>query len=311
MSGAGAIGPPELADQAGSRSRRPDLSRLVRQLAPGRLLRDRSLPAGFGLVTLFAALAVIGPIAYPLDPQAVDVAHRFLPPSWAHPLGTDDLGRDELARLLHGARLSIATAVLTTLGIALIGLAVGAVAGFFGGYVDALLSWVIDTLLAFPTFLLALAVTGVLGPSLRNVVLGLAVVWWAGYARIVRGALLAERERQYVEAARAGGATTLRLLVRHLLPNIVGPVVVLTTLDMGAVLLGVSGFSFLGLGVRPPTPEWGAMLADGRRYVTAAPAMMLYPGAAIFLMVLGLNLLGDGLRDRLDPRLARGRAQRG
>ncbi len=174
--------------------------------------------------------------------------------------------------------------------------------GYLAGLVDTLISRLIEIVQTVPGLLLALAITAVLGTGLRNVAIAIIVTAWAGYARIVRGAVLAEREKDYVEGARAVGASTARLFRRHLLPNILGPVLVITTLELGVILLAVSGLSFLGLGVKPPAAEWGAMLSEGRTYLSRAPQMMFYPGGAIFLMVLGFNLLGDGLRDLLDPR---------
>jgi peptide/nickel transport system permease protein len=198
--------------------------------------------------------------------------------------------------------VSIGTAVVAGLLIGSIGTMIGVLAGYLGGFVDGLIGRLVDVLLSFPPFLLAMAVLGLVGPGLQNLVVALVAVSWAQYARIVRSTVLVERERDYVEAARAAGASTLRIMRRHVLPNIVAPVIVLITLDMGIVLLQISGLSFLGLGVKPPTAEWGSMLADGRNYLDQAPQMMTFPGAAIFLLVLGLNLLGDGLRDALDPR---------
>jgi peptide/nickel transport system permease protein len=269
------------------------------------LLRDRTAMIGIVIVSSFVLAAALAPLLAPHDPNAVDVLHKFAPPSAKFPLGTDELGRDVLSRLLYGARLSIGTALVATLGISFLGLFLGMLAGYLGGLVDTVISRVVDVLLAFPSFLLALAVTGILGPGLGNLMLAVVAVSWAGYARIVRGSVLAEREKPYVEAARATGTSGWRILWRHLLRNIVGPVVVLTTLDMGAILLGISALSFLGLGVKPPTSEWGAMLSEGRNYLGQAPNMMLFPGAVIFLMALGFNLFGDGLRDVLDPRTRR------
>ncbi len=271
------------------------------------LRRDPTAMLGLGLVATLTLSAVLAGVLAPHDPDAVDVVRRFAPPSREFLLGTDHLGRDVLSRILFGGRLSIGTAAVAGLAIAVVGLVMGMVAGWFGGAVDLLVSRVIDVLLAFPVFLLALGMTGLLGPGLRNLIIAFIAVAWAGYARLVRGAVLAERGKPYVEAARAAGASELRVLRRHVLPNIVAPVMVLTTLDMGVVLLAVSGLSFLGLGVAPPTAEWGAMLAEGRPYLDRGPQMMLFPGAAIFLMVLGFNLVGDGLRDALDPRTDRGR----
>jgi peptide/nickel transport system permease protein len=265
------------------------------------LLRDRTAVLGLTLVSLLILGAVFAPLLAHHDPNKVDVLRKFMSPSRSFPLGTDNLGRDVFGRLLFGARVSIGTAVLAGLLIGSIGTVVGLVAGYLGGLVDSLVGRVIDVLLSFPSFLLAMAVLGLVGPGLRNIILSLVAVSWAQYARIVRSAVLVERERDYVEAARAAGASGMRIMRRHVLPNIVAPVIVLITLDMGIVLLSISGLSFLGLGVKPPTAEWGSMLSEGRNYLDQAPQMMTFPGAAIFLLVLGLNLLGDGLRDALDP----------
>ena len=271
------------------------------------LLRDRTAIFGLVLVAILTLAAIFAPLLASHDPNAVDVARKFLPPSREFPLGTDHLGRDVFARIVYGARLSIGSTLAASVAISFIGVLVGLIAGWFGGITDTLISRVIDILLAFPTFLLALAVTAMLGPGLRNVLVAIILAWWASYARIVRSAVLAEKDKPYIEAARACGSPSMRILMRHLLPNIVAPIVVLTTLDLGAVLLSLSGFSFLGLGVKPPTAEWGSMLSEGRTYLSRAPNMMFYPGVAIFLMVLGFNLLGDGLRDILDPRTRGGR----
>jgi peptide/nickel transport system permease protein len=264
---------------------------------------DRTAMLGLVLVGAFALLALLGPVLTSGDPNAIDVTDKFASPSRDHLLGTDELGRDVATRLVHGARLSIGTAVLASAAIALIGTLLGVLAGYLGGVVDMVIGRVIDVLLTVPTFLLALAVTGVIGTGLDKVMAAVIAVSWAGFARIVRGAVLAERSKPYIEAARAAGATHARVLRRHVVPNILSPVVVLTTVDMGAVLLGISALSFLGLGVNPPTAEWGAMLAEAKTYLSEAPVLMMAPGVAIVLMVLGFNLLGDGLRDVLDPRL--------
>lgn len=293
---------PGTLDPQGRGDRQP--GRRSRRTVLAALRGDPGAVVGAAIVAIFAALAVAGPLLEPHGPNGVDVARTLASPSARFPLGTDYLGRDELARLVYAARISIGSAVAASAAIAVVGVSVGLVAGFVGGIVDTLLSAVIDVLLAFPTFLLALAVTGVLGPGLLKVLVAVVIVWWAGYARIVRSAVLAEREKLYIQASRGFGASTWRVLTRHLLRNIVAPIVVLTTLDMGMVLLGIAGLSFLGLGPGSTTPEWGAMLAEAKNYVQVAPLLSVYPGAAIFVMVLGFNLLGDGLRDALDPRLS-------
>jgi peptide/nickel transport system permease protein len=280
----------------------PPRTRLVRGL-----LHDRTAVIGLVLVATLALAAILAPVLSPHDPDAVDVARKFLAPSREFPLGTDHLGRDVFSRLLYGARLSIGSTLVAVLAISVVGVIVGLIIGWFGGVVDTVFGRVLDMFLAFPTFLLALAVTALLGPGLMNVMVAIVLAWWPIYARIVRSAVLSERSKPYIEAAGATGCSSFRIVRRHLLPNIVGPIVVLTTLDLGTVMLAISGLSFLGLGVKPPAAEWGAMLSEGRTYLSRAPNMMFFPGAAIFLMVLGFNLLGDGLRDVLDPRTRRGR----
>ena len=258
--------------------------------------------AAVPLKALASAKGRLAPLLTPYDPAAQNPALRLSAATQAHLLGTDNLGRDVLSRLLFGSRWSLGTAAIGTVLIMTIGLAIGAAAGYYGGVVDDVVVLVIDVLLAFPSLVLALAIAGTLGPGIVNVMLGLVSVWWVGYARVVRGLVLSVRERQFVEAARCLGGHHRRILLRHILPNVLPPVVVLATLEMGGLILTISGLSFLGLGTQPPTPEWGAMLNDGRPFLFNAPQLMLYPGLAISLVVVGFNLLGDGLRDVLDPR---------
>jgi peptide/nickel transport system permease protein len=267
-----------------------------------RLLHDPLAISGFVLLAAFVLAALFAPTLSAYDPAAADPSLRLAGPSIDHPLGTDNLGRDIVSRLLFGSRWSLGTAAIATLLVMTIGMTIGALAGYYGGRVDDLVVLVIDVLLALPSLILALAIAGMLGPGIVNVMLGLVSVWWVGYARVVRGLVLAVRERQYVEAARCLGARDRRLILRHVLPNVVPPVAVLATLEMGGIILAISGLSFLGLGAQPPTPEWGAMLNDGRPFLFSAPQLMIYPGLAISLVVIGFNLLGDGLRDVLDPR---------
>jgi peptide/nickel transport system permease protein len=257
---------------------------------------------GGALLLALIAAAAAAPLLTPHDPLAVDIRNGLAPPSIEHPLGTDHLGRDVLSRLLHGARASLAASGAVVALITAIGTAVGMVAGFYGGWVDRAVTAVMNVLLAFPSFILALVVAGLLGPGVRNVVLGLTLVRWVGCARVVRSLVLSLRERQYVEAARSIGAGPWRILWRHLAPNLLGTVLVLATLDLGATILSLSGLSFIGLGVQLPHPEWGAMLNHSRPYMQTAPRLMLFPGLAITLAVLSANLLGDALRDLLDPR---------
>ena len=246
--------------------------------------------------------AAAAPLVTPYDPLSIDVRNGLAPPSLAHPLGTDHLGRDVLSRMLFGARASLGTAGAVVTLITAIGTTIGMVSGFLGGWVDLALMGVVDILLAFPSFILALVVAGLLGPGLRNVVLGLALVRWVGCARVVRSLVLSLREQEYVQAARCIGAGNRHILLRHIAPNVLGPILILATLDLGATILGLSGLSFIGLGVQLPDPEWGAMLNYSRPYIQTAPLLMVFPGAAITLSALSANLLGDALRDLLDPR---------
>lgn len=281
-------------------------ARLVRRSLIGavgsRLVRDRLALLGLAILLLVAGVALLAPYLAPNDPTKVDLAQRLAPPGGQYPLGTDHLGRCLLSRLIWGARVSLTTATLALAAILFIGVPLGTLAGYMGGWVDSLLMRLVDVLLAFPGLVLALVIAGMLGPGLLNVMLALAAVWWVGYARVVRGMVLSVKEREFVLAARACGTPSWAILLRHILPNVLSPVVVLATLDMGKLILAISGLSFLGLGAQPPAPEWGAMLNDGRPYMQVAPQLMLYPGLCIMTVVLAFNLLGDGLRDLLDPR---------
>ncbi|WP_050033803.1 nickel transporter permease [Halorubrum halophilum] len=265
------------------------------------LSSDRLTQFGVAVVSVLFVVAVFGPLVSPYSPTEQNLVNQLEAPSLIHPLGTDQLGRDVLTRLLHGARLSLGIAVAVTTVRLVIGTAVGLVAGYAGGWIDEALMRLVDTLLAFPGIVLALVIAGILGPSLVNVMLALAVVGWASYARLVRSSVLSLREREFVTAARLLGRSRIHVTVRHLIPNIAAPVVVLATLDLGGVILGIAGLSFLGLGAQPPTPEWGTMLASGRTYIRQAWWLVNAPGVCIMITVLGFNVLGDSLRDRLSP----------
>ncbi|APX97889.1 nickel transporter permease [Natronorubrum daqingense] len=265
------------------------------------LRRNPSAAAGALVVAALTLLAIVGPFLTPYDPNGQHLEARLQGPSLAHPLGTDQLGRDVATRIVYGTRITLGIAVLVTVVRLTIGVVVGLVAGYCGGWIDEALMRVVDILLAFPGIILALVVAGILGPSLTNLVLALAVVGWTRYARVVRSSVLELRERPFVAASRLTGAPRRRVLRRHVLPNVAGPVVVLATLDLGGVILGAAGLSFLGLGAQPPAPEWGTMLSTGRHHLQEASWLVNAPGIAIVLAVLGTNLLGDGLRDALDP----------
>jgi peptide/nickel transport system permease protein len=251
-------------------------------------------------VALLAAL--IGPLIVPADASSQTLSLRLSGPTFAHPFGLDELGRDILARVLAGARISFLVGFTVVLVSAAVGTVLGAVAGYFGGPVDDVISRVIDVLLAFPGLLLAIALVAVLGPSLGNVLFALTIIGWVGYARLVRGQVLRAREFDYVQAARALGAGSVRILWVHVIPTALPSVVVQATLGMAGAIIGEASLSFLGLGVQPPTPSWGTMLNGGRAHILDAPHLTLFPGLAIALLVLGFNFLGDGLRDRVDPR---------
>ena len=261
--------------------------------------------AAIVLVTAFAAL--FGPWLSPFDPAAQELALRLEGPTGTHWFGLDELGRDIFARVLSGARISLLVGIVVVSVSSVIGILLGSIAGYFGGRVDEAISRVVDVLLAFPGLLLAIALVAVLGPSLTNVVLALSVIGWVGYARLVRGQVLRSRELEFVQAARALGASTPRILLRHVIPTTLPAVTVQATLGMGGAILAEAALSFLGLGVQPPTPSWGTMLNYGRGHLLDAPHLTVFPGMAIAILVLGFNFLGDGLRDALDPA-TKGRA---
>lgn len=263
------------------------------------------LIAGLIIVATAAAGAVLGPALSPFDPAAQDLPLRLAGPTLAHPLGLDELGRDILARVLVGARISFFVGITVVLISASVGTVLGSVAGYFGGVLDDVISRVVDTLLAFPGLLLAIALVAVLGPSLVNVLFALTIIGWVGYARIARGQALRAREFEYVQASRALGATTFHILWRHVIPTALPAIVVQATLGMAGAIIGEASLSFLGLGVQPPTPSWGNMLNGGRAHILDAPHLTVFPGLAIALLVLGFNFVGDGLRDMADPKNTR------
>ncbi len=267
------------------------------------LRRDRTALVGIALVVTLLLVAAAAPLVAPHDPTAVNSLAIMQTSSREHLLGTDYLGRDMLSRLIHGARWTLSLALIATAAIVAIGVIVGLIAGYFGGWVDDLLMRIVDVLLAFPSLILALAIVGMLGPGLRNVLIGMIAVWWASYARIIRSITLSLRDRDYITAASCCGCSDWRIILRHLFPNVIPSIIVLASLEIGALMLALSSLSFLGLGAQPPTPEWGTMLNDGRVFFSSAPRMMIYPGVAMTITVMAFNLLGDGLRDALDPRL--------
>ena len=267
--------------------------------------RRRVAASALVLAGILAAVA-LAPLVAPFDPALQSLERRLEGPSWSHPLGLDELGRDILSRLVWGARVSVAVGLAVVSAAGSLGTFVGALAGFAGGWVDTLLMRVADVFLAFPGILLAIALVAVLGPALRNVVIALVVIGWVGYARLVRGQLLKLREQEFVLAARVAGLAPARIVWRHLLPNVLPLLLVQASLGMAGAVLAEASLSFLGLGIQPPTPSWGAMINAGRGHLLDAPHLTLFPGAAILVTVLALNFLGDALIDLADPRRAAG-----
>jgi peptide/nickel transport system permease protein len=271
---------------------------MIRRLGRNRL-------AVFALLALVVAvaLAILAPYLPLNDPDAVDTPNRLRPLlTSGHPLGTDEFGRDLLARLIWGARVSLLAGIGTAAGAMLIGVALGIVGGYYTGWVETVIMRLTDILMAFPYILLAIAIVAGLGPGLRNAMIAIAIVGFPIYTRLVRGIVLSVREREFVEAARALGSTDYLILARHIVPQLLSPMIVAFSLDVGAKILATAGLSFLGLGTQPPTADWGSMLATGRQFVILSPHVVLLPGLAIFAIVLALNLVGDALRDLLDPR---------
>jgi peptide/nickel transport system permease protein len=251
-----------------------------------------------------AMVSLFAPALAPRDPIAVDLAQRLLPPgSPGYLLGTDQLGRDILSRLIWGGRISLLIGFSAVLVAMVLGVLIGLLAGYSGGRLDSVTMRFVDVLMAFPAILLAITIVASLGPGLRNSMLAVSIVGIPFYVRIVRGSVLSLREQEFIHAARLIGAKNSRIILRHILPNTLAPLIVASTLDVGFFIMAAAGLSFLGLGAQPPTAEWGVMLSEGRQFIRNAPHLSILPGTAIFLVVLALNFLGDGLRDALDPRL--------
>lgn len=270
------------------------------------VIRKSPLAVAGGIVVfIFLFMAVFGKYVAPYDPYETDIANRFKSPSLEHFCGTDKLGRDVFSRLLHGARYSLKVGIVVLVIATPLGIILGGVAGLLGGWFDELIMRITDIFLAFPYLLLAMAFCAALGPSLDNAMVAISLVWWPLYTRLIRGQALSVRENAYIEAARSMGEGRMTIILRHLLPNCLSPVLVTFTLDLGAIVLATAALSFLGFGAQPPLPEWGRMISDGRIYMFQAWWVPTFPGLAIALTVLGFNLLGDGIRDALDPKLRR------
>jgi peptide/nickel transport system permease protein len=268
------------------------------------LRRNRGAMMGLALLCVLGLCAVFAPVLAPNDPVQQHYDALLLPPGPKYLLGTDHYGRDILSRLLYGARISLPVGLVSIAIGASVGTLLGLVSGYLGGLLDGIILRIIDVMLAFPGILLALAVVAILGPNLFNVMLAVGISTIPSYTRVVRGSVLSSKQNLYVDAARVVGATSKRIMILHILPNVLAPIVVLSTLSLAGAILGVAGLSFLGLGAQPPTPEWGAMLSAGREVLRRAWWPSTFPGLAIMTAVLSINLLGDALRDALDPRLS-------
>jgi peptide/nickel transport system permease protein len=267
-----------------------------------RLYANRMSMVGLFLILFMIAMALLAPLIAPADPIDMTLDDQFQAPSRAHLLGTDDFGRDILSRIIYGSRLSLKVGLISVSISLVFGALVGLVSGYFGGWIDIVIQRFIEIMLAFPELILALAIMAILGPSLRNAMIAIGIASIPVYTRVTRGEVLSLREKEYVEAARASGASHARLIFRHILPNTMSPLMVIATLGIAGAILTASGLSFIGLGAQPPSPEWGAMLASGREYLRHQWWIATFPGIFIALTVLGFKLFGDGLRDALDPR---------
>ncbi len=268
-----------------------------------RLRKNKRAMIGLYIVVIVFLLAILAPVVSPYSPTKISLKNKLDAPSSAHWLGTDKLGRDVLARIIYGSRISILVGIIAVGISGTIGIFLGAIAGYFGKWIDVFIMRLVDILLAFPSILLAIALVAVLGASLFNVILAIALVSWVGYARMVRGEFLRLKELEFVEGARAMGLSDFKIIFKHILPNAMAPVIVMATLGLAGAIISESSLSFLGLGVQPPTPSWGGMLSEGRTVIRQAWWIPTFPGIAILLTVLAFNLLGDGLRDALDPKM--------
>ncbi len=268
-----------------------------------RFVANKMALVGGVVIVLLCLMAIFADLIAPYHPvQDIFRGMRGVAPSWEHPLGFDHLGRDLLSRIIYGARVALLVGIASSAIAVVIGVAVGAVAGYFGGWVDEVLSLVIDALMAFPLIALLIVLAAVIGPSLPTTIIVIGATVWARYARVVRAEVMSLRERDFVMAAQALGANDQRVIWRHVVPNVLGPVIVLASLQIGSIIILEAALSFLGLGVRPPTPSWGGILADGRAFILRYPHIAIFPGIMIVITVLAFNFLGDGLRDALDPR---------
>jgi len=265
-------------------------------------IKNRNILIGSIVIASLIIIAIFAPQIAPHDPTKADLKSRLQPPSKEYPFGTDHMGRCILSRIIYGSRISLLVGVIVISASLSVGIVMGTISGYFGGIVDEAIMLLINGFLGIPSMFLALAFAGTLGPGFVNLVIALVAVEWTSYARVVRGSILSIREQEFIEATRGLGASDRYILIHHILPNIISPIIVIATLGIGYAILAAAGLSFLGFGVQPPTPEWGSMLDDGRLFLRKAPYIMIFPGLAIMVTVMAFNFLGDGLRDEMDPR---------
>lgn len=278
-------------------------SRSQWKLMLGRFKKNKRAQIGFWMVVVCIAVALLAKWIAPYNPIEQNMEVMLEGPSLSHPFGTDEFGRDILSRIIHGTQISLMTGFVGVLIAVVVGVALGTISGYFGGLADALIMRVMDIFMAFPSFLLALAIVSVLGPGMVNVMIAIGIFSVPTFARLSRSSVIAIKDKEYIEAVKAMGGSHFHIIIKHVIPNSIAPIIVLSTMRIATAIITAAGLSFLGMGAQPPTPEWGAMLSTGREYLRVAPHVSTMPGLAIMFLVLGFNMLGDGLRDALDPKM--------
>ncbi|MFD1413279.1 nickel transporter permease [Oceanobacillus jeddahense] len=278
-------------------------TRSLFKLAANRFKKNKRAIIGLWIVVFFIILAIFAPLIAPYDPIEQNMAVMLESPSLEHLLGTDEFGRDILSRILYGAQISLAIGVVGVFIAVIIGVILGTISGYFGGFIDNLIMRIMDIFMAFPSFLLALAIVSVLGPGMINVMIAIGIFSIPNFSRISRSAVISIKNMEYIEATKAMGGHDFRIIIKHVIPNCISPIIVIASMQIATAIITAAGLSFLGMGAQPPTPEWGAMLSSGREYLRVAPHVSTIPGLAIMFLVLGFNMLGDGIRDALDPKM--------
>jgi peptide/nickel transport system permease protein len=273
------------------------------KMMTNRFKKNKRAMVGLWMVLVFIVVAIFAPLIAPYDPIEQNMQIMLEKPSLKHPFGTDEFGRDLLSRIIYGAQISLAIGTIGVLIAVVFGVALGTIAGYFGGWIDHIIMRIMDIFMAFPSFLLALAIVSVLGPGMVNVMIAIGIFSIPNFSRIARSSVISIKNKEFIEATRAMGGTDTRIIIKHLIPNSISPIIVLSTMRIATAIITAAGLSFLGMGAQPPTPEWGAMLSTGREYLRVAPHVSTIPGLAIMFLVLGFNMLGDGLRDALDPKM--------